>query len=482
MGCSRWATAMGIAVVVISWGVVFAQQCPTYTHKDDVVIGDASSLPDGWVVYRKGSVSGGDASWSNGLYRSSVRSFAETQVSGTGSHKPTSMDISPDGQWIVYLNTNDGDIYLVPSAGGTPVRVPYVNFNEASLGLRWTGFYRNSPNGLEIFYHDFNWEGDVYLCAIPVNLTGAAPSFGTARKLVASQPPGGAGFQFTVWIQSGSFGVCGDQVFGIFKYPNNMTMNGFVTIPQNGTGIANADNLYQFSSLPSEDYWGCGQTMSPDGLYCASNSALVGSTCVPNKLHSPDPMDHKGFYITRFLRNDMPAIAIDDQIEDPEYGVSINWCPEQYRIGDDSQVDFTNYNFTNSNEYLVGVLKGSAVAQLNLSYGIWVIQWASSSWTQINPNTTSTIYDEPAAYFPGLSSVRDDRGVRDAGNAGQPPARARLHTLGARMHVPAGVDEFRVYDMNGRMVWRHTGSMRAGEPSVSVPQYLCGQTLLVRYE
>ncbi len=482
MSSVRWAMAIGIAIVAGCWGNVFGQDCPAYTHRDDVVIGDAASLPEGWVVYRKGTVSGGNVSWGNGLYRSAVGSFGEMQVSGTEGHKPTSMDISPDGKWVVYLNQNDGDIYLVPSAGGTPVRVPYVNFNEASLPLRWTGFYRGSPNGLEIFYHDFNWQGDVLLCAIPVDVSGKAPSFGTARKLVASQPPGGVGFQFTVWIQSGSFAVWKDQVFGIFMYPNNTTMNGFVTIPENGAGVANADDFYQFSELPPEDYWGCGQTMSPDGLYCASNSALIGSSCVPNKLHSPDPMDHKGFYITRFLRDDMPAIAIDDQIEDPEYGVSINWCPEQYRIGDDSQIDFTNYNFSNSNEYLVGVLKGTAIPQLELSYGIWVIHWSTSTWTQMSPNTTTTIYDEPAAYFPGLSSVEDGREARATrSDAHASVQQVRVTSLRRSVEVPKEARGVALLDVSGRMLWRRP-VQNADGTEVSVPQRLRGRTLVVRYE
>jgi hypothetical protein len=158
-------------------------------------------------------------------------------------------------------------------------------------------------------------------------------------------------------------------------------MNGFVTIPDNGNGIAGFDDFYQFAAPPPEEYWGCGQTMSHDGRYCASNSALIGSACVLNKLHDPDPMDHKGFYVTRFLRSDVAPIAINDQIEDPSYGVSINWCPADYRIGDDVQVDFTNYNFSNSNEYLAGVLKGSVIAQLDFSYGIWTVHWPTNTWT-----------------------------------------------------------------------------------------------------
>ena len=58
-------------------------------------------------------------------------------------------------------------------------------------------------------------------------------------------------------------------------------------------------------------------------------------------------MDHKGFYITKFLRKGVdPPIAIDSQIDDPTYGRSINWCPQQYRLGTYNQVNFNEWNFS----------------------------------------------------------------------------------------------------------------------------------------
>lgn len=468
-------TALVLTAVVLGYTSTIAQ-CPTYTHKDDVVVGNPGDLPNGWLVYRKGTPGGGGTGWQNGLFRSPVNSFAETVVTGTSGDSPTSMDISPDGEWIVYLS--GGSIYLVKSTGGSRTEVPYVNFNVASLGLSWTGFYRNSPNGLEIFYHDFNWAGQVYLCAIPVDLSGDTPAFGTARMILESQPPNSPGYEYALWIQSGSASVWGDQIFGLFQYTTKKTLNGFAVIPDGGSGIATFADFYQFTQQPAEDYWGCGQTMSHDGLFCASNSANVGDTCVPNKSVGMVGSDHKGIYITRFLRaGETPSMAIDDQIMDPTYGISINWCPEQYRVGDFSQIDFTNWNFSNSNQYLAGVLKGSAVESQGFSYGIWVVHWETSTWTQVNPNTTSAVYDEPALYFPGLSSVTPER--RSQSPAQSSPIAQSLVAAGAVLAVPSNATTLRMFDMQGRETW---STPLHGAQQVTLPPHLRHSAMVVRFE
>jgi hypothetical protein len=438
-------------------------QCPSYTHKTDVIVGTPGALQDGWCVYAKEAAAG--------LFKTDVRSFSESVVTGTSGDHPSSMDISPDGQWVVYLNT-DNNVYLVNSAGGTRTRVPLVYFNVASLGLTWTGFYRNSPNGLEIFYPDFNWAGKSYLCAIPVNLSGATPTFGTARLILESQSPNDAQRQYTQWIQQGSCSVWGDQVFALFEFPGGNLLNGFALIPSAGAGKAMYANLYQFSETVSINYYGCGETMSHDGQYCASNSAYVGDSCVPCKETLPAAMDHKGFYITKFMRQGTdPAVAIDAQIMDARFGRSINWCPASpvnYRQGTFDEVDFNEWNFSNDHNYLVGDVKGSGIAGFGLSYGVWVIEWPNNTWTQITPNTTTIHYREPALFFTSVGVVPGTPSLHSRLPAGRQTLLC-AGSSGRQVLMPRGTTRLSVFDARGRLVWTYQRLSAGGQGSIALP-------------
>jgi hypothetical protein len=453
--------AASFAVALLS--VAANGQCPAYTHKADVIAGTPGAMQDGWCVYAKEGT--------NGLFKTNVRSFGEAVVTGTSSDRPTSMDVSPDGQWIVYLNS-DNNVYLVKSSGGTRTRVPLVYFNVASLGLTWTGFYRNSPNGLEIFYPDFNWAGKAYLCAIPVDLSGATPTFGTARTILESQSPNDAQRQYTLWIQQGSCSVWGDQVFALFQFAGGNLLNGFATIPSAGAGKAMYANLYQFSQAVSINYYGCGETMSHDGQYCASNSALVGDSCVPNKEVLPAAMDHKGPYITKFMRQGTdPVVAIDAQIMDARFGRSINWCPASplnYRQGTFDEVDFNEWNFSNDNNYLVGDVKGSGIAGFGLSYGVWVVYWPNNTWTQITPATTAIHYREPALFFTSVGVVPGAPSMHSRLPAGR-QALLCAGPAGRQVLLPRGVTRLSVFDARGRMVWTYQRLNASSEASVVLP-------------
>lgn len=457
-------SCMALAVVAMTASASFSQ-CPSYTHKDDVVLGTTANLPDGWVVYGKNGV--------NGLFKSSLRTFSETTVSGTSTDRPTMIDITPDGEWVVYINSNDDGIYVVKSSGGSRTRVPAIYWNNPHLTFFFTGFRRNAPGGgLEIFWLDFSWEatGGSFVGAIPVSFASGTPVFGTAKKLADTKP-------YFAWPYQGAMHVYGDQIFSIFRYPAGKLANAFLTIPSNGTGVAGPTNFYAFSSEPSQDYWGCGHSISHDGQYCVSNSALIGSACVPNQKNDP-VMDHKGFYVTKFLRQGTdPAITIDAQIDNPLYGRSINWCPTEYRQGDNTEVDFTEWNFSNDNQYMAGVVKGSAIASLGLSKGIWIVRWLNANtWTKLTPNTTTTEYVEPAMFINGVGVNR-----APASPAGSMRVAGSRVINGGSITFESGMRGAMVFDMSGRAVWSCVNPSGHSK-QFSLPGNLRGKSLLVQFE
>jgi hypothetical protein len=449
------------AFLLLSLTAAYSQTCPAYTHRDDVIAGSPGSLPQGWCLYAKSGV--------NGLFKTSLNSYSESIVTGTESHRPQSIEISPDGEWAVYVDMNTrgtglgvgtNPIFVVKTSGGTPVNVPADWFMDPWCATSSTGFRRGMPGGaLHIWYLSFRWANpgqwaqESYVGSIPVSFQTGSPVFGTSVKLADTRP-------YDVWLGSGAFSVYNDQVFGIFIYPNGMHMNGFLALPP--SGVATSANMYAFSNPPAVDYWGCGQTMSHDGLFCASNSRYVGdSSCVPNQLSTP-PMDHKGFYVTKFLRQGVdPAIAIDDQIQNPTYGRSINWCPTEYRRGTNEEVDFTEWNYTNDNTYIIGCVFGTRVSALSLSKGIWMVHTPDNTWTQLTPSGTATEYREPAAYFTGLSAGQRsiERDVR--------PGVQRALVSGGQVTLEPGVVGCAVYNLSGALVTTYVRRNAAGHETVS---------------
>lgn len=439
-----------------------AQNCPEYTRRDGTV-GEATDLPNGWFVYKKQE--------RNGLFKSPLKNFSEETVAGTESHRPMGIDISDDGQWIVYVNEHDGGIYVVASDGsGTRARIDAELFNSASLAFTWTGFIRQSPKGTEIFYSDFNWQGSSYLCGTTVDLSGDQPVSGSSRIIAKTNP-------WLINVYSGSFAMWKDQAFGLFKAPGGETINAFLTVPNGGEGQASSEDIYQFATPPDKDYWGCGQTISHDGELCISNSAYVGNSCVPSKEatnQAGDKMDHKGFYITRFLRTDMPSIEIDEQIMDPTYGVSINWCPLQYQFGDYNEVDFNSYSFANNSDYVVGALKGSKAPV----YGIWVINWKTNTWTLVSGDQKSTVLDDPAMFLPGASNVGERRDRRSLHNP-VPVQRTRIVGAVSTITLEPGHRGVALLTLSGKLLWRYERSRTRGRRQVSIPGHIRLQSVAV---
>ena len=185
-----------------------------------------------------------------------------------------------------------------------------------------------------------------------------------------------------------------DQIFGeISPVKDDSTIiyrTGFLTIPGNGTGVATDANIYEWAHDDLQIIEGCGHTMSFDGEFVLAN-------CGPF-FYSPTrciPTGHKGFYVAPFWRESDPPIDLYTEFV-LKLGISINWCPEQYRSRD---YDFWGWYFSNSNTYVAGRM----ISIDGNSCG-WMIDWQKSIWTMLSPIDSNIRMQQPAAYIGTLDT------------------------------------------------------------------------------
>lgn len=458
-------------------------QCPGYTHKDDVVEGSPSSLPSGWCVFAKDHQSG--------LYKSNIGSFSESLVPNTDGEKPRSIDISDDGQWIVYIDESDqnsGAPYLIKVDGSgkttVPAQVISGTWKTAHGEPKNIGFLRQSPKGTELFYIDYYFKGVSRMRAIQVDLSGAVPQFGTDRIIAEIfDSSGTAPDTAYFWPHGGTQVNCvvKDQIFAYLIQIHDgveALRNGFITIPDGGNGTAGPTDIFQWANdtyrpaaanNADDTWWGCAQTMSHKGRYCLANSGYIGSSCVPNKRDtSIDKMDHKGFYITRFIRSNELPIPIDDQIDNEAYGVSINWCPVRLRHGSWDDVDFNYWNFSNSSSYVIGTLSGNLIDSLGETNSLWVVHWATNTWTKITPSSVTDQMYDPAMYITDPESVRSAAfsavGFARDGN--------QILNLAVTRQVKLGASDKGVwlFSLSGRYIWSWHRLSAGTAASVAIPE------------
>jgi len=284
------------------------------------------------------------------VYKSALKTHTPAVVAGTEADYPGCIDISDDGRWAVYtsghLDTRNRYVldtaYLVGLETGVKTGIPVFltrGYNQRTgdstdVHPAAVSFYHQSPKGTEICYYGYNWRGDAAIHAVSVDLSGAAPVFGASRPILnldTNQT------NRRIWPYGGTIATVAarDAIFGAFAsfvgFNLDVVYNEYITIPDGGNGVAGVADMYQWQSVPDTSLWGCGESMSHDATLCVTNSGYIGSACVPNKNQEPQ-MDHKGFYITPFFRaGTTPSMDIQKQIDSA--GVSINWCPQQYRIG-----------------------------------------------------------------------------------------------------------------------------------------------------
>lgn len=478
----RFFRLAAIATAVLTMAFASRAQCPDYTHKDDVLLGQAQQLPEGFFVFTRGeSVSG--------LHHSAIHPYAPQVIPGTESDYPYSTDVSSDGRWAVYVAMGDtltskGErtkmpegVYLVNLATNEKFAVP-THTVQAQLELdnpalfitlhpSHVGFYHGSPKGTELFYY-FSyygpyWHGDWQIRAIGLDLSGDTPVFGSTRTIMDIDTT----HNLRLWAWGGALvtDVAHDAVFGSFYgwgagfWEYERLRNYFVTIPQDGHGTAAYENIYQFSDPTDENLFGCAQTISHDGSLCLGNAAKYGDPeCVSNNvLTTGENQHHKGFYITPFFRQGVtPPMKIDDQIN--TNGVSINWSPPEYRIGSTREIDFSEWSFGNNGDYVIGALNGT----LTPVTGLWVVHWKTNTWTLVTSNKRDGTFRDPCVHMTGGNATHERPGrapVRGSSRG----RRLQLHT--GRISV-GNASVVRLYSLRGEILREIRGIGQSGEVHV----------------
>lgn len=363
-----------------------AQTCPTYMHRDDVSFGtDRTTLPDGFFVYKRQSMM---------LYKSSLRAYAPVEIPNS-SDAGDELDLSDDGRWLVYETDNGFTMMRVDGTG--KVVVPALGSQDAGRNLE---FYHGSPYNSATSLELFCVSSRDSAIAILVDVSGTRPVFGRTRTVI--QLKGSVAW----FAEEGrcTYSIWGNRFYGRLSEPGMRA--AYITIPDGGRGTATYANVYKWAGDdPSADLFGCGYAVSRDGSLALANSCRIGSTCVPNCRNG---MDHKGFYITRWLENSVAApIRIDECIDNPAYGVSINWAPEPFRTGDFIVADCRSWSWaTGTNEYVIGTVKGGAIAARY--YGTYLIHVATNTWYHLTPGLNCYSY-RPRFHINGTVGVGQSR-------------------------------------------------------------------------
>jgi hypothetical protein len=344
------------------------RHCPQYMHKFDVQTGTLKDIPEGFFLFDRDTVPG--------LFKSPISEFKSSLIPDTRKVFPRSISISDDGQWIFFIDAKNNVPYVIRNNGCYKTVVPTVGVPVGSSCPG--GFYRDSPLGNEIYY----LAGDRRMHAIAVTFTEEGPDFGNDRMIAQLSS---LRFNLEYAIQ---YAVSGDQIFGEIGIVGDdsaiISRTGFLTIPDDGSGTATDTDIYHWADDDYRLVEGCGHTMSFDGQYVAANAGpqFYSSSCIPT--------GHKGFYVAPFRRVDDPPL--DQYMEHLlKFGVSLNWCPEQFQSSD---YDFWGWYFTNNNAYIAGrmiSLKDKSCA--------WIVDWQKSIWTMLCPLDSNIRIRQPAVHF-----------------------------------------------------------------------------------
>jgi hypothetical protein len=359
LGFRMARTAIAVALLLWAGAPAFCATCPSFDKKS-AIVGSQTNLPDGFIVY--GLRSG------NGIYRSSLRQFAQTLIPNTGSDRATYPALSADGAWLVYAAQTS--LYVIGVDGAHRTKVPTATISVSSGMV--CGVYRQSPKGTEIFYK----ETDTRLRAVAVTWSANGPTFG-ADRLIGQ-------FSNTILY---SIGVAKNHIFTRLGIRSQ-----FATIPDAGNGTAGDNTEWQFTGAVDQ---GCEETISFDGRICCHNPGLINQTdCIPNELGS---MRHKGFVLLPFKENTAPSLDWTTFVMNN--ALSVNWCPVEYRIGSLNDIDFGEWNYTNDTSYIAGSLKG-ALATIK---GVWLVHWPSNTWTMLTGAGVNVAF--PAVCITGAVNV-----------------------------------------------------------------------------
>ncbi|MBD3393943.1 MAG: hypothetical protein GF418_17545 [Chitinivibrionales bacterium] len=340
--------------------------CPAYCKKSPVWQADKKALAPGYFVFTRIDMPG--------LF---VSTFPNTcpcvRIPSTSSHRPNLPAISDCGEWIVYVDNSTRKPYVVRLDGTVQFEVP-TTACDANLPTV-AGFVRRSPRQCEIFY----MASRRTLRAVACTFEEDSVLFGTDRLLADI----GDNYLFNPDPMIG-IAVVREEVFAEISPSidgSARARTGFLTIPDDGTGVAGPEHIYRWIADSTRIYDGCGHTLSHDGVFAAANTGYMGEAqCIPAY--------HKGFFVSPFFHyDDEPVDLAHDFLA--SHATSINFCPKQYQNTVRKEADFWGWYFTNNNAYIVGRQLGEMNGR-----GVWMVDWQSNSWIRL----TSAEDNIPALY------------------------------------------------------------------------------------
>jgi hypothetical protein len=344
-----------------------SEACPDYC-KLTTIVSAQSSLPQGFFIYAQND--------SSGIFCSPLRQFSPRIIKGTASIQGvTCLQISDDGKWLLYKHDK---LYVqnLQTGRSWALSVSGPIYGQA-------GFLRGSPLGTEVYYLTNRFQ----INAIKMQFTDTNIVF-SGERVVYQDTLGSLGF-----YQGFDFGlaVVKDEIMGTtfynianLGYPARI---GYITIPDSGKGIATNKDIYHWKNEDTVMLRGCGIAMSHEGYLALSNPMEIGhADCLPQ--------GHRGFCITPFRRiNSSPVDIYNDNYL--VNGISINWCPEEYRGYYQPKVDFWYWYFGNNMSYVIGRQDGTDTP----FKGLWLIEWGTNTWTKLNPDSIKISVASNAVYF-----------------------------------------------------------------------------------
>ncbi len=350
------------------------EDCPSNVHKHPTVSTDASSIPEGFVVYEEGGYRESDGT---GLFMSDIHDWSPEKIPNTD--EAFMFYISEDGTWIVF-NKNGlkyKDAYAVKTDGSnlTQLTLPYD-------GTPYTfGLYRNSPtDNEEIFYtekkDDPNGTDLKYwtIYAADIEFSSSGVTVGTEQRILYE------GYAQLGMHEDRYLTVAKDRFFTQVDLPAGGTERSFVcgVIPDNGLGTADDDDTFipDFESAKFQ----CGHSMSWDGEYCVNNPTTDDGDvehCITRiNVFKFTPPGHASSSLTSQL--DFFSADVENG-----RGVAVVWEP---RIGGQYVYSSFHYHrFTNNNEY---ILTRRHRPDGDASYdttGIYMLHWPSATYTMLSP-------------------------------------------------------------------------------------------------
>ncbi|MBD3393108.1 MAG: hypothetical protein GF418_13385 [Chitinivibrionales bacterium] len=454
-----------IMIIIAGAAGMSRAECPSYVKKDQSSVGEQSSVPEGWFAY----VGRTADNRIPGVVISPTTTYSPVTVPNTEADTCLMVQMTDDASWLLYMTTSQ-EVFLIRPDGSSKTAVPTPNceVSQNNQFPRTAGVYRNAPGGDAIVYTSAYDK----MRAMDVDLSGETPSFGSDRSLIDL---GGSGIRFGEMAMEGRIrSINGNHYLGQRVDESGWLLSTlFITIPDGGAGTAGTGDIWWYTNLTWKTF-GCGYTLSPDGSIALFNTGDQGNDAECHPSHASG-MDHKGFLVAEFPEPGTAQCGAHEFVT--EHAISINWAPEQYRFGAYYEVDFTDWSYANTGNYIIGVLRGS----LAPDPGVWLVNWGTNEWTHLTDG--STYAGSPDVFF-GESPV----GLTNRMPTVRPQhAQSRLagtpHIREAgRLVVPiasAGIYTAALTDPGGRTV--HVSTFRCAGPTEKVlflSDYAAGVYLL----